>query len=278
MRHSVTLVASDQSLPVTELARAVESRDLHGLWLPDHSHTPVARPDPLVRHGRHERMLDPVVGLAMASAATERIRVGTGVLLAGQRDPIATAKALASIDQQSAGRLAVGVGYGWDRDELADHGIAMPERWERMREHVLVMRRIWEDEVAEFHGRHVQLNPSASWPKPMQHPLPLLLGAAPNPRTFGHIAEFGTGWIPRGGAGLHVHVPALREAVAAAGRDPDELEVVSFSDGTCDDGKADHLERAGVTEVAYDVPFHEPPRVLDALDRIALFVARRGRR
>src|SRR5258705_6622716 len=135
----------------------------------------------------------------MAAAATSRIRGGPGVLLAALRDPIVTAKGLATSDQQSGGRVAVGVGYGWNREEMADHGVDPATRRARTREHVLAMRNLWECEIACYEGRFVSITPSWSWPKPAQRPLPVLVGAPPTRVVFEHVAEFGAGWIPVGG-------------------------------------------------------------------------------
>jgi probable F420-dependent oxidoreductase len=280
MRYSVTLTASDRSLPIAALARLVEDRAFDGLWLPDHTHVPVERSRTSQRENlaRHERMLDPIVGLAMAAAVTTRVRLGTGVLLVPQRDPIATAKALASIDQQSGGRLSVGIGYGWNVDEMRDHGVDPATRRARSREHVLTMRRLWECEVASFAGDHVGLPPTKAWPKPIQRPLPVLVGAAAGPAAFAHIAEFGQGWVAVGGKGLAEAVPALRRALATAGRQVNQLQIVSFTSGDCDHAKIDHLLRGGATEVAFDVATEDPRQAVAALDCLATFIAQRSAR
>lgn len=279
MRYSVAVVLTDRGPGIAEVARAVEDRGLDGLWLPEHTHIPVATPadspvgGPLPDYYR--RVLDPIAGLAMAAAVTSRIRVGTGILLPALRDPIVTAKALATIDSQSGGRLAVGVGYGWNAGELRDHGVDPATRRGRLREHVLAMRRLWEDEVASFGGRHVSFGPSWSWPKPAQRPLPVLLGGGASPAVFGHIAEFGQGWAPAGGHGLADAVPRLRERVEAAGRDSRGLEIVPFTDARASGGKVDRLERAGATEIAFGVRPGDGPSVRAVLDRLADFVAKR---
>jgi probable F420-dependent oxidoreductase len=277
MRYSVAVVLTDRGPGIAEVARAVEDRGLDGLWLPEHTHIPVATRTSSPLGGPlpdyYRRVLDPVTGLAMAAAVTSRIRVGTGILQPALRDPIVTAKALATIDSQSGGRLAVGVGYGWNTDELRDHGVDPATRRDRLREHVLAMRRLWEDEVASFSGRHVAFGPSWSWPKPAQRPLPVLLGGGPSPSVFRHIAEFGQGWAPAGGHGLADAVPRLREQVAAAGRDPGNLEIVPFTDAGIAPGKIDRLERAGATEIAFSVRPGGGPSVRAVLDRLASFVA-----
>jgi probable F420-dependent oxidoreductase len=279
MRYSVTMVATDRTTGIVEVARAVEERGLDGLWVPDHTHIPVSRQTPAPLGGelpeRYQRILDPLTSLAMAAAVTSRIRVGTGVLLPAQRDPIVTAKALATIDDQSGGRLVVGVGYGWNMAEMRDHGVDPATRRGRAREHILAMRRLWEDEVASYSGQHVGFAPSWSWPKPVQRPLPVLVGGAASPTVFAHIAEFGQGWVPVGGHALADAVPRLREQVAAAGRDPDGLEIIPFTTAQTLHEKIDALERAGGTEIAFDVRPADGPTVRNVLDQLAACVAER---
>ena len=279
MRYSTTMVATDLSISVIDLARAVEDSGLDGLWLPDHTHIPVSRSTPYPLGGelseRYKRLIDPLVGLSMAAAVTSRIRIGTGILLVGQRDPIVTAKALATIDQQSGGRLVVGVGYGWNIEEMTDHGVDPATRRGRTREHLLAMRRLWEDDVATYEGSYFEMAPSWSWPKPRQRPLPILMGGAPSTTLFDRIAEFGQGWIPVGGRGVAEAVPRLRERVAAAGRDPAALEIVPFTDAATHHGKMDALQNAGITEVAFDITPLGADDVLPTLDRLAEFVEQR---
>jgi probable F420-dependent oxidoreductase len=279
VRFSVTLVATDRGPRVADVARAVEELGLDGLWIPDHTHIPVSRDSPYPMGGelpdRYRRNVEALSAVAMAAAATSRIRVGTGVLLAALRDPIVTAKALATIDQQSGGRLAVGVGYGWNREEMADHGVDPATRRARTREHVLAMQNLWEREIACYDGRFVSMAPSWSWPKPAQRPLPVLVGGAPTHVVFEHVVEFGAGWIPVGGHGLSDAVARLRDRVAVAGRDPDSLEVIPFTSGVADHHKVDALQRAGATEIAFDISAEGESATGRALDRIAQFVAER---
>jgi probable F420-dependent oxidoreductase len=280
MRYSVTMVATDRGLGIADVARAVEERALDGLWVPDHSHIPVARQTPYPLGGslpeRYLRTLDPLTSLAMAAAVTSRIRVGTGVLLAAQRDPIVTAKALATIDHQSGGRLAVGIGYGWNIEEMRDHGVDPATRRARVREHMLAMQRLWKDEVAGFQGQYVQFAPSWSWPKPAR-PLPVLVGGGAIPTVFAHIAEFGQGWVPTGARVLTDGVPRLRERVAEAGRDPSDLEIIPFlTTAQADHRRIDALERVGATEIAFDIQPGDGHTVRGELDRLAQLVA--GRR
>lgn len=281
MRYGVTIFPTDLSLGIVELARACEERGLDSLWLPEHTHIPTSRRTPwpvdpsAPIDEKYKRSLDPLVALGAAAAVTTTLRLGTGILLAAQRDPIVTAKAAATADHVSGGRLALGVGFGWNEDEMNHHGVDYKERREIGREHVLAMRRLWEDEEAEFHGRYVDFSPSWSWPKPVQRPLPVLLGGAAGPKLFRHIAEYGNGWIPIGGGGLRDALPRLRDAVGEAGRDPSMLEVAPMA-VIPDAGKLDHYEAIGCTEVVFDLPSAPADVVLPVLDRYAALVA--GRR
>lgn len=285
MRYGITMFATDISINVVELAREAEARGLESLWLPEHTHIPVSRVTPpptgeAELPEEYRRCLDPLVALAAAATATSTLRLGTGVLLVAQREPIVTAKAIATLDHLSGGRVALGVGFGWNEDELAQHGVAMRERRDVAREHVLAMQAIWRDDEATYHGEHVQMEPSWSWPKPVprdpdgRRRVPVLHGGAAGPKLFSHIAEYGDGWIPIGGAGLTDAIPRLRDAVADAGRDPADLEIVPFG-SLPDPGKLDHFERIGVTECVFRLPSAPRDVVLPLLDEQASLVASR---
>jgi probable F420-dependent oxidoreductase len=279
MRYGVTMFVTDVSMDVVALAKATEERGLDSLWVPEHTHIPISRRTPWPAGTgelpeQYKRCLDPFVALTAAAVATERLRVGTGILLAAQHEPIVTAKAAATLDHVSGGRLSLGMGFGWNEDEMADHGVDYTQRRAHAREHTLTMRRLWEDEVASFHGEFVQLPPTWSWPKPVQRPLPVLMGGAAGPKLFDHIAEYGQGWIPIGGKGIKDAVPRLRDRVAAAGRDPAGLEITPFG-SIPDHGKLDHFDAIGVTEVIFDLPSAPADDVLPLLDRYGTLVAER---
>ena len=282
MRYGVTIFPTDQSIGIVELARECEDRGLDSLYVPEHTHIPTSRrtpwpvaPDrPLDE--KYKRSLDPLVALGAAAAVTTSLRLGTGILLIAQRDPITTAKALASVDHLSGGRLVVGIGFGWNEDEMAHHGVEYATRRAQGREHVLAMRRLWEDDEAAFAGDHVRFDDSWSWPKPVQTPLPVLVGGAAGTTLFRHIAEYAQGWIPIGGSGLRESLPRLRDAVAEAGRDPDDLEVVPVAVRP-DPDKLDYYASIGVTEVVFDLPSAPAETVLPILDRYAALVAQRPR-
>jgi probable F420-dependent oxidoreductase len=282
MRYGVTTFPTDLSMGILDLARAVEERGLDSIWLPEHTHIPTSRktPWPVDPSGRtpidekYKRSLDPLVALAAVAAVTDRVRLGTGILLAAQRDPIVTAKAVASVDHVSGGRAVLGMGFGWNEDEMNHHGVEYRGRRDRGREHLLAMRRLWEDDEAEFHGEYVDFSSSWSWPKPVQQPLPVLLGGAAGPTLFRHIAEYAQGWIPIGGRGMREALPHLREAVAEAGRDPDALELAPMA-VVPDPGKLDYYESLGCTEIVFDLPSRPAETVLPVLDSLAELVAAR---
>lgn len=270
MRFGITMFATDVSMAVVELALAVQERGFDSLWLPEHTHIPVSRRTPPPTGApelpeEYRRSLDPLVALSAVAASTQRLRVGTGVLLAAQRDPVVTAKALATLDHLSGGRLTVGVGYGWNEDEAQTHGVPFHQRRAVVRDHVLTMRRLWEDDVAEYEGPHFRLEPSWSWPKPRQRPLPVLIGGSAGPKLFAHIAEWAQGWIPVGGTGMTEALPRLRDQVAAAGRDPATLEVVPVG-SVPTPGKLEHFASLGVTEVVLRVPSAPRDEALAVLD------------
>jgi probable F420-dependent oxidoreductase len=278
MRYGVTMFMTDQTMPPVDLARAIEERGLHSLYVPEHTHIPTSRMtapptgDAELRD-EYKRTLDPLVALAMCAAATERLVVGTGICLVAQREPIVTAKAIATLDHMSGGRFVLGVGFGWNADEIADHGVSMADRRDVAREHVLAMRALWSDDVASFEGKYVQIPPTWSWPKPVRAGgPPVLIGGAAGPKLFAHVAGYADGWIPIGGAGIRAALPDLHRACEAAGRDPATLQIVPF--GTVPDaGKLEYYESIGVTEVVLRLPGGGADRVLPILDEYASLVA-----
>ena len=274
MRFGITMFATDQAMDVVELAREAEDRGFQSLFLPEHTHIPVSRRTPpptgdLELAEEYKRTLDPLVALAACAAVISTIRLGTGIALPAQREPIVTAKAIATLDLLSAGRFVYGIGFGWNEDELENHGVAMKERRAVVRERTLAMQALWADDIGGFEGEHVHITPSWSWPKPVQRPgPPVLLGGAAGPKMFAHIAEYGDGWIPIGGAGLGAAIPELRRVVEEAGRDPRTLEIVPFG-SVPDPGKLDYFTTIGVTECVFRIPSAPRDEVLPVLDRWA---------
>lgn len=187
-----------------------------------------------------------------------------------------TAKAVASLDHLSGGRVTLGVGFGWNEDELEDHGVTMRARRAVAREHVLAMRALWREETASFRGEVVSLPPSWSWPKPVQAGgPPVLLGGAAGPTLFDHVAEYGDGWMPIGGSGIRAALPELRRACEVVGRDPASVRVVPFGT-TPDRAKLEYLASLGIDEVVLHLPAAGPDAVLPTLDACAALVERYG--
>lgn len=273
MRLGVTMFVTDTSIGPTELARAVEERGLDSLYVPEHSHIPATRRTPAPMGEplpeQYYRCWDPFVALTAAATVTNRIAVGTGICLVAQRDPIITAKAVASIDLLSGGRFVFGIGFGWNADELEDHGVAMRDRRAVARERVLAMQSLWANEIGGFAGDHVRVSPSFAWPKPVQQPgPPVLIGGAAGPTLFSHIAEYGDGWIPIGGQGVRESLPLLHKAVEGAGRDPADVRIVPFFVAPTAE-KLAHYREFGATEVVCGLPSATADQVLPELDRVA---------
>jgi len=264
---------TDRSIGPVELARAAEERGFTSLYVPEHTHIPTARTTPAPAGEplgeEYKRCLDPFVALTAAAAVTERLTVGTGIALVAQRDPILMAKEVASLDLVSGGRVVLGIGFGWNVEELADHGVAFADRRDVVAERVAAMKALWTEEEASFSGRFVDLPPSWSWPKPVQRPHPpILLGGGGGPKLFEAIAAYGDGWMPIGGAGVRKQLPLLHEAMAAAGRDPAELTIIPFG-VLPDPGKLDYYEEIGFDEIVLRLPPEPADVVLPLLDRYA---------
>ncbi|MDQ1519189.1 MAG: hypothetical protein QOI55_262 [Actinomycetota bacterium] len=268
------MFTTDLTMSPVELARETEARGLYSLYIPEHTHIPTSRRTPpptgdAQLRDEYKRTLDPFVALSAAAACTERLVLGTGICLVAQREPIVTAKAIATLDVLSGGRFVLGMGFGWNADEIEHHGVTMPTRRAQAREHVLAMQALWRNDVASFDGTFVRFSPSWSWPKPVQPGgPPVLIGGAAGPKLFAHVAEYGDGWIPIGGAGMKAALPELHRACEERGRDPSTLRIVPF--GTVPDpGKLDYYASIGVDEVVLRVPSATRDRVLPLLDEYA---------
>lgn len=277
MRLGVTAFLTDRSMPPGALGKAAEERGFHSLYLPEHTHLPLrADTPPSLVEGvdleDYRRGLDPLVALGMAAQATTRLRLGTGVLLVAQHDPIVLAKQLATLDHLSGGRVVLGVGFGWNRAEAADHGVDFARRREVARDHLRCMHALWSMDQPAYHGEHVDLPPCWSWPKPLQQPrLRTLVGGGATDAVFGAVAEHGDGWLPIGSSGIAEALPRLRERVARAGRDPGAVAVVPFG-VVATEGKLAHLAGLGLDEVVLRVRSGPEDAMLRQLDHLARFL------
>ena len=273
VKLGITTFVTDNTVDVVALARAVEERGFASLYLAEHTHIPASRLTPAptgeAELGEaYSHLVDPLVALAAAAAVTGTITLGTGVALVAQHAPIVMAKQVSTLDAISDGRFVLGVGFGWNREEMASHGVEYATRREVVREKVLTMKALWRDDEASFHGAHVNLNPSWQWPKPTRRDVPVLIGGAAGPKLFAAICDYADGWIPIGGAGLSKALPELRAQFDAAGRDPAVLRCVPF--GTIPDpGKLAHYAELGIEEVVLRVGEGSASDVMRRLDRAA---------
>lgn len=272
MRFGITAFLTDQSVAPHVLAQAAEARGFTSFFLPEHTHLPLRDDEPPslvegVDRQSYRRSLDPFVALATIASVTNTLRLGTGVSLVAQHDPITMAKQVATLDHLSNGRVDLGIGFGWNRAESADHGVDFAQRRAIAREHVLCMRALWSDEPAEFHGEFVDLDACWARPHPIQDRLPVLLGGGAHPSVFSAVVEYGDGWMPIGGSGLTEAIPALSRVAEEAGRDPAELRIVPF--GTVPTpGKLDHFAALGIHDVVLRVANGTPAEMLGALDEL----------
>jgi probable F420-dependent oxidoreductase len=275
VRYGIVLFTSDRGITPAAAAQAAEAAGFDTFYVPEHTHIPVRRTAAHPRTGdaslpddRYLRTLDPWVSLATAASVTTRIRLATAVALPVESDPITLAKTIASLDHLSGGRVTLGVGFGWNTDELADHGVPADRRRTVLREYLTAMRALWTDDEASHEGEHVAFGPSWAWPKPVQSRIPVLVGAAGTERTFRWIARTADGWLTTPSeVDVEDRVALLREIWRAEGR-AGTPEVAALGPRP-DPAVLARLEAAGVTEVIFGLPDREPPEVLAWLGRLA---------
>lgn len=286
MELGIFAFPTDLSLGIVAMAREVEARGWHSLWVPDHSHIPTSRRTPW--GGRksdkplpdeYRRNLDPFGALCAAAAVTERIALGTGVCLVAQRDPIWTAKEVATVDLISGGRFRFGIGFGWNREEMAQHGVDFATRRAVGREHVLLMRALWTEEAASYTGRHVQLEESWAWPKPIQFPHPPIhIGGANVADTLDQVVEYGAGWMPTAldVGQVEADVADLARRCDAAGRDIAEITLGCYAP-LPDVAVLERLAELGFSWAALQVRPAPSRDERDTLDRYQPLVEHFGR-
>jgi probable F420-dependent oxidoreductase len=271
MKIGVTIHATDRSMSPVDLAVEAEQRGFYSLYLPEHTHIPTSRRTPPPTGGdtlaeEYLRSPDPYIMLAAAASVTSTIRLGTGIGLPAQHDHITFAKQLATLDFVSSGRLVLGIGYGWNHEEMENHGIDVGRRRALVREKMLAMQAFWSNDVAEFHGEWIDVEPSWQWPKPVQKPRPrILIGGGAGSTLFAHIAEYADGWMPIGGAGMKAALARLQRAMEDRGRDPHSLHIVPM--GVVPDAeKLSYYRELGVTEAVLRLPSGHRKQVLTRLD------------
>jgi len=275
MHYGLTIFPTDYSIHPAELGRAAEERGFESLWVAEHSHIPCSRKTPWPGGAELPKMyydvVDPFVALSMAAAATTKLRVGTGICLVIQRDPIQTAKQVASLDLLSGGRFLFGVGGGWNVEEMANHGTRYETRFQLLRERIEAMKQIWTAKQAEYHGELVSFDPIFAWPKPKQKPHPPIHVGGAFPGGMRRALRYGDGWIPlmgRGDDDVLKHLPLLREEAAKAGRSLDGFEV-SIYGAPPDAEKLRALRDAGIARAVFMLPPAGKDEVLKLLDGYA---------
>jgi probable F420-dependent oxidoreductase len=266
---------------VDALARAAEERGFESLWLPEHTHIPVSRRSPWpggpVLPKEYWHTHDLFVALAMAAAVTTKLKVGSGICLLVERDPITTAKEVASLDFLSGGRVLFGIGGGWNAEEMEDHGTDFQSRWRLLRERVAAMKEIWTQDEASYEGKLVRFPPLWSWPKPVQKPHPPILLGGHGPRALKRVVDYCDGWLPIGvrAGDLLAGIRDLRTLATEKGRDPASLSVSVYG-APMDADTLRQLAAAGVDRVIFALPSADADTVLPLLDRGAALARQVG--
>jgi probable F420-dependent oxidoreductase len=276
MRNGIVLFTCDRGITPAQAAKAAEEHGFDAFYVPEHTHIPIRRdaPHPRTGHGdlpddRYLRVLDPWVSLATAAAVTSRIRLGTAVALPAESDPITLAKTIATLDHLSGGRVTLGAGFGWNTDELADHGVPAGERRAVLGEYLGAMRALWTQQEAAYDGRFVKFGPCWAFPKPVQAQLPLIIGAGGGPQTLGWIARHADGWMTTPGErDISGKATALRQAWAAQHR-PGAPDIRVLMTARPSPGDLAGWAAAGVTELVWGLPDAPAEAVEAYLGRLA---------
>ena len=280
MDFGALMFFTDYAISAVDLAKALEERGFESVWAPEHSHIPTSRKSPWPGGGELHKVyydaMDPFVSLNADAVATTTLKVGTGVCLVQQRDPIQTAKLVASLDQVSNGRFLFGVGGGWNQDEMEDHGTVFETRFKLMRERIEAMKEIWTKSKAEYHGDMVDFPEMMTWPKPVHKPYPPILVGGAFPQAARRAIRYGDGWCPIGGRPGSSPLDVLdqfRQMARAAGRDPQSLPVTLFNPAE-DAGELARYSEMGVARVVVMLLSETSDKILPILDRWAELISR----
>jgi probable F420-dependent oxidoreductase len=277
MHFGLMMFSTDYAIRPDELARAAEERGFESLWLPEHTHIPASRRSPwpggpeLPKEYWHT--YDPFVALSTAAAVTKKLKVATGICLIIERDPIVTAKEVASLDFLSNGRFIFGIGGGWNAEEMEHHGTVFKTRWKKMREQIAAMKKIWSEDEPEFHGEFVNFDKLWSWPKPVQKPHPPILLGGHSPQMLKRVVDYCDGWMPIGAraARFEQDLAELRRLAEERGRDPETVSVTIFG-APADEERVRRYQELGVERVAFGLPSADKDAVLPMMDRYAEFM------
>ncbi len=271
MKIGALIFATDYAVRMDELAPEMESRGYDSLFIPEHTHIPASResawPGGADLPLEYSHTYDPFVALSFAAASTTTLKLGTGICLLPQRDTITTAKSVSSLDHLSNGRFIFGIGGGWNKEEMRQHGTEYNIRFARMREQILAMRGLWTEEESGYQGEHVNIEPSWLHPKPVQSRLPVILGGETD-YTLKRIVEYGDGWLPRARHGFNAqeNIARLKHFADEAGRDMSELTISVFG-VTPDKAVLDEFREAGIDRAILPLPPADKNKVFSILDR-----------
>ena len=280
MDFGAMMFSTDYSIRPDDLARLLEDRGFESMWVPEHSHIPAERSSPWPGGGDlpqdYWHTYDPFVALTAAAAVTTDLKLGTGICLVIERDPIMLAKEVASIDRLSGGRFIFGIGGGWNREEMANHGTRFRSRWRLLRERILAMKGIWTQKEGEFHGEFVNFDKMWAYPKPVQRPHPPILMGGDGATTFDRVVEFCDGWMPISGrssegTSLQEKIVLLRRQAEEAGRDPASINITTFGARPEPDAIA-RLKAAGVDRAIFGLPSTERDTVVPIIDECAKLI------
>ena len=281
MLYGISMFATDYAIRPDDLARLVEERGFDSLWLPEHTHIPASRETAFPGGGdlpkQYWHAYDPFVALTAAASVTTNLKLATGICLLIQRDPITTAKEVASLDRLSGGRVLFGIGGGWNVEEIENQGVSYKSRWRVLRERVLAMKEMWTKEEAEYHGDYVDFDPVWSHPKPVQQPHPPVIMGGDGPTTFDRVVDYCEGWVPIGRGDGYVDVlpgkiAELHRRLEEAGRAKDSVEISIFGTAPAQD-EISRLGDMGVDRLIFGLPSEEREQVEPLLDEYAKFVA-----
>ena len=277
MEIGAFMFVTDYSMRPDALARLLEERGFESLWVPEHTHIPASRRSPWPGGAdlppEYWHSCDPFIALSAAAAVTTKLKLGTGICLIIERDPITTAKEIASLDYLSNGRFMFGIGGGWNAEEMANHGTSYRRRWRLLRERILAMKALWTQDAAEFHGELVNFDPVWTYPKPAQKPHPPIFMGGDGPRTFDRVVEFCDGWMPIAGrpgqeGSLAEKIALLRRQAKAAGRNEHIPVSVYWMTRPQDDTPA-RMQEAGVDRLIFALPSAQYDEVMPRIEQCA---------
>lgn len=277
MKYGVMAFVTDQSIRPDDLARAAEERGFESLFFPEHTHIPSSTRT-IAPSGRelpdyYSRTLDLFSSLTAAAMATTKLKIGSGICLVIERDPIVLAKEISTLDLLSGGRFIFGIGGGWNAEEMGNHGATFKTRWQLLRERIEAMKQIWSQDEAEYHGKFVNFDPIRCWPKPLQKPHPPILLGARAPWAFNRVVQYCDGWMPNSDLSeLPNQIATLRKMAQEAGRDPNSISISIFG-APSDKASLNQFAELGVERVMLRVPSGGADVVLPALDENAKLIS-----